>query len=749
MQTLYLFSSIRAAKHFVETNFQEGFLPDIKSLGEFMDFILCIENKVKIPSFLRTFYLYEALSEVKLDALGEFAKNFTSFLENSDFFLKFYDELCAECIKIEQLEELDIYAFYDDHLKVLKQVFTLYRNKLSLDSFYDQYFLQDYKITYELLAPYEKICIFVEGFLSAFEFSVFRQISYYKKIEFVLNIEEFNKEYYCRLFKNDSLLQGSYKVILKEGEVSFEKESNTHQDISATLEIFSTKDRIAQVGGIFKALDEWIAKGVPLEEICIVLPNEDFIKYLKLFDEGRNFNYAMGVKLKNTSLFLRLQKQEWNSFGEFEECIEEIQEACKEDKEVKERLIQLLEYYKLGFKFITLGEKEKVASFLKMAEKEQIDDVGGGKISVIGILETRGVKFDYVIIPEFIEENIPKTSNKDLFLNSVIRQKVGLPTRKDRENLQKYYYLRLFKNSKSIKIFTLDNEEQKPSRFLLEDKIFQNNKIQKIDESCGEYFLKGNALVYQEREIIESLTQKKFSSSSLECLLECRRKYYYSYILKYKPLQTSLKADVGLKIHQVLYRAYEKFKEKFDGNFSKDFKSLQKEILEALGKAENARERFELELSKKYLIRFLSNEEKRLKEGWIPLWFEKEFKVSLLDFEFEGRIDRIDYHKKNNEYLVLDYKYKKNPDIKKVDSKNLSNFQLPIYALSLGKDNVKAGIYDLYNGKILEDFEIKAKQERLKEILKDLQKEKSNFSFYKREKHDLCQFCGFKYLCNR
>ncbi|PZT49079.1 hypothetical protein B6S12_00355 [Helicobacter valdiviensis] len=736
MRTLYLFSSIRAAKFFVDTNFQEGFLPDMKSLGEFMDFILRVEGKVKIPPFLRPLYLYEALKEVKLDILGDFAKNFTSFLENSDFFLKFYDELCAECIKIEELEKLDIYAFYDDHLEVLKQVFALYCKKLSLASFYDQYFLQDFKISFELLEPYERIRIFVEGFLSSFEFKILDQISHQKEIEFIINIEEFNQEYYVKLFGLD-LPRGSLKLVLINGEVVI-KDKVELQELQTPLEVFSTNDKIAQIGGIFKTLDEWIAKGVPLEEICIVLPNEDFIKYLKLFDKGRNFNYAMGIKLKHTTFFLELQRQELKSFVELEKYIEETQEKCKEDREAKDKLMQNLDFFKLGFKYMNLEESEKVTSFLKMVENEQIDDVGGGKISVIGILETRGVGFNYVIIPEFTEENIPKTSNKDLFLNSIIRQKIGLPTRRDRENLQKYYYLRLFRNSKSVKIFTLDNDEQKPSRFLLEDKIFKNGNLQKLDATFGEYFLKGNALIYQEREIIDCLKERSFSASSLECFLECRRKYYYAYILKYKLEETSLKANVGSIIHQALFKAYEDFT---------DIKKAETDVFEALQNTDNPRENFELGLAKKHLEKFFNYEKKHLKEGWKPTFFEKSFEFEYCGFCFKGRVDRVDI--KGDCYYVLDYKYKKN--LPKTKLENLSNFQLPIYALAFAKEakEVKAGIYHLYEGKIIEDGELKQKQEKLQEILEKIEKESKELSFFKREKHDLCQFCNFRYLCNR
>ena len=146
-------------KHFFAQNYADNFLPDTKSIAEFLDFVLRVDKKRKIPPFLRNFYLYQAIQENYQDTqkLGSFAKNFTQFLLNSTFFLKFYDELAAECVSIDSLEKLDIYAFYDDHLNILKKIFGSYQKNLNENHFFDKYFLEDYKITFELLSEFSGI----------------------------------------------------------------------------------------------------------------------------------------------------------------------------------------------------------------------------------------------------------------------------------------------------------------------------------------------------------------------------------------------------------------------------------------------------------------------------------------------------------------------------------------------------------------------------------------------------------------
>ena len=219
MEALYLFSSTRAMKQFFAQHYANDFLPSAKGIGEFLDFILRVENKRKIPSFLREFYLYRAICVSDTQKLGEFAKNFTQFLQNSSFFLKFYDELCAECVQIDALEKLDIYAFYDDHLQVLKAVFAEYQKLLLQAQFFDQYFLENYQITRELLQEFERIIVQVDGFLSCFEMQVFKQISAWIPLVFELHLDDFNQEYYSNLFQLD-LAYGFHKIVLENQNFS-------------------------------------------------------------------------------------------------------------------------------------------------------------------------------------------------------------------------------------------------------------------------------------------------------------------------------------------------------------------------------------------------------------------------------------------------------------------------------------------------------------------------------------------------
>ncbi|MCI5969051.1 PD-(D/E)XK nuclease family protein [Helicobacter sp.] len=741
MEVLYLFSSVRSMKRFFAQNYSDSFLPATKSVGEFLDFVLRVEGKRKIPKYLRGYYLYQAISVTNTQRLGEFAKNFTQFLQNSSFFLKFYDELCAECVEIKELEKLDIYAFYDDHLQVLESVFNAYQKLLEKNHFFDHYFLQDYAITFELLLEFSKIKMQVDGFLTQFEIGVFKEISKKIPFHFSIKIDKFNQDYYQKIFR--FLLKfGAYNIILENDNFRIIDYKEIPLNVK-NLEILEFQDRIAEVGGIFSQIDIWLKQGVLPEQISVILPNESFAEYLRLFDRARNFNYAMGVQFGTLKIYKRaLESQEgFKDFLDFETFL--IEEMQGESASICQIAQETLGEFKFSLPYLQgLEVREQILVFLEMLKQQSLDDVGGGRIGVMGILETRGVDLEYAIIPEFNASNVPFLSDKDIFLNTKMRESVGLPTRKNRENLQKHYYAALLSNAKESRILCLNNAMEKPSRFLLEDSLFGMQKPKKTSPSYSEYFVNGKALNYKEEQIIAPLSINSFSATSLECFLTCKRKFYYRYVLALKA-QEQERVNMGNKIHEALKEVYAQ---------GLNANALYGELCRRLDVSASARERFESELAKKYLRNVFDLEQERLKEGWNPILFECDFSFTLEGFELKGRIDRID--KRGNELFVLDYKYKHSLKIDSIKSYEKScDFQLPIYSLAIKKQNphcsVDAGFYDLYAAKIVKEADLNAKVNALKSKLQEIKREAREMDFSLTQKRDACKYCDFIYLCNR
>ena len=744
--TLFLFASFRAIKQFYE-KCDEGPLPQVQSLGEFFSNIIYIKDKIKIPGYLRSLFLHEAICENKDSSLGDFGVNFADFLDNSSFFLSFFDELCAGCLAIDSLKNSDTYAFYDDHLSVLEKIYQSYLEKLSAHNFYFHPFLEDYHLALELLVDIQKIEVYVDGFLSRFDLKILKEIS--RKIPFLLHLEinAFNQAYYTKLF-DLTLDKAYYKLSLSEEKFVI-LETNAKENALAKISIASFKDKITQCGGIFLQLDKWLNAGVRLEDICIVLPNEDFVEFLKLFDSARNLNYAMGADISTSNLFLNLKEnaKNFSSFVDFRAFLDGLnaEDLSAFDKKVKEKIENVLEEFQFILeKNFAFDFESLFMVFLERLRDERIDDIGGGRISVIGILETRGVDFNYVILPEFNEGNVPKVSDKDIFLNTNIRKKVSLPIRSDRENLQKHYYYELFKNSKEVFISHLDNDEVQPSRFLLDNSIFKDAIKMQENSLAQSYFVEGVKLEYKEVEIVEPFVFESFSYSSLHTFLTCKRKYYYQYVKKYKDTFTKKEFNLGTLIHELLCKIY---KENPLEVLKKDLQNLLFSALQNAQENENLTQKdiFNITLAKRYLQNFIAFEKERLNAGFVPVFLEREFHFSFDGVLFRAKLDRVD--RKGNDFVILDYKYKK--DLK-VDNKDL---QLFLYTLALknevGATKIDAMLYDLREGRLLNDEKILEKKELLSQVLSEIKANTKAMNFAKCEKKTACVYCPYVYLCNR
>ncbi len=252
--------------------------------------------------------------------------------------------------------------------------------------------------------------------------------------------------------------------------------------------------------------------------------------------------------------------------------------------------------YKLIFSFdekILLKDAYKILH--QKVSKLSLDDINSGKITVMGLLESRMIDFDAVIICDFNENLIPKRSLKDKFLSTSLKEKANLPTSIDRENLQKYYYEKLISNSKNVYISYVKNDSEQISRFA--NALFDEEIDEILYDNQYKHILYNSVQIkHFNKEVILNIDLSKivWSASSLKEYLECKRKYYLNHILKIKEHNLTLKPkgyELGNIVHETLenyytqdIRTYEKLIKIFDEKRSKNpffkfrFRDLEKKI---------------------------------------------------------------------------------------------------------------------------------------------------------------------------
>ena len=756
-------------------------LPHILTIDEFFKKSININEKKYCDEEQRIIFLNQSIKNVNVEKLG-ISSSFTNFLKQSEYIYRFLVELSSEKVSIDEISLIDTYDFYSEHLEILKQIKKNYENLLDENGFVDRINLNNnYNLNMNFLDKIEDIEIVFEGYFTNLEFDIIDEISKLKNmnISFISNI--YNSKSimkFQKFFDYEFKVDYKYKINLTRKEI-LEEEYNQKRLKNLKIEAFSS--RINQIAFIKNSIVDSVNNGVEPSKIALILPDETFANDIQLFDSENYFNYAMGKPIKNFNLyqvanainlyinnkeikdiknleFLNIQKEFldknikvlWNKTLTLEnfQFITEYIKSFENDEELLEKYDEIV--YKLKILLFSLEYKilckNAYKIFLQRISKITIDDVNSGKITVLGLLETRAVNFDTIIICDFNEEFIPKKSVKDKFLSTKIKQKSNLPTSLNREALQKYYYKRLIDSSENIFISFVHNESSQISRFAYE--LFNIKIDDATNDKIYSHILYNNYnLNHIENEIIEKIDLTKFqwSASSLKIFLQCRRKFYLQYILKIKEHTISLKPknfELGEIIHSILEEYYK----------SASFEYSKIEELFLKYKSDNPFLILELEIWKKKLKDFYEYEKYRLKNRKI-IALEQDFNLKFEEFSLKGVIDRVDIFE--DKYEVIDYKTSNNL---KVDTsrtfENSDDFQLEFYYLAIKElyksDKIDCFYYDLSNTKLIKEELLENKLQLLSkkfEEISDLSKDK--ISFYKCEDNSICQYCHYKIICNK
>ena len=585
---LIVFPTSRALRSYQENILnKDSFLPKLLTIEEFEKKAIFVKNRVLVDEDTRLILLKNAANFEDFKKLG-FSEEFFSFIKNSSYFFRFFDELSLEGVNISELKKYDVYEEFYEHLEILEKLYERYLKELNKNRFYDKTILPKiYEINENFIREFDKIEIYLEGFLTRFEIELFFNISkknllnvYFKTNRYNLKMQERFYEYGFEKFEQDSYY-----------ELNFSKKvAKKIKDLPKDFDIsyLSVSDRMLQIFFIKKKIYDFIKSGIKPENIAILLPDENFKDSLNLFDEINNLNFAMGMDFENSrffkglNLFLEILSKDhikylyetkrfdiknildkWYekrfekiNFETFEELIRDFYIFIEENQ--KDIVEEELKDFKYIYQFLDqYSLKKRLQFFLNRLKNKKIEDSGGGKITVIGPLESRGVSFDGVIVVDFNEDIVPKPSQKDIFLNSYIRKKSSLPTKKDRENLQKYYYFELFRNAKKVAISFVENDTQSKSRFLEELEVkkdsFSEDEIKKL-------FIKDFNKKFKDEEIVleYDFKREKLSPSRLRDFLECKRRYFYKYIKKLKPFEIPsimpMENEIGNILHKIFFK---------------------------------------------------------------------------------------------------------------------------------------------------------------------------------------------------
>jgi CRISPR/Cas system-associated exonuclease Cas4 (RecB family) len=414
-------------------------------------------------------------------------------------------------------------------------------------------------------------------------------------------------------------------------------------------------------------------------------------------------------------------------------------------------------------------------------------------IQVLGVLETRNLSFDHVFVLDVNEEVFPDTRKEDSLLPFKVREILGLPTYRDRDQLSTYYFETLWKGAQEVHLFFVENDQMEKSRFI-EQLLWEKQKKDRVLKPEG-YFQKVQYQVnlknkvpkeiHKTPEMVTFLRQALFSATALDTYLKCPQAFYLHYVLglerKEEVSEGIERTEIGKFVHSVLSRYFGRRKgqrlrvsdidlEEMDGLIEERFQSEYG--TEPLGSAYLLKQQIKAHLAdflRKYTLPLLKEKNIHILE------VEHSINTGYAGFSLTGRLDHIE--RRGETVCVVDYKTSSRPDglrirFDKLDftkkeswREAIGSLQLPFYLL----------LYSNAHGRAIEELEamflllgravisraieltlfdsregVKEKFEGLKKVILSLLQEIVDPSLPFNPTADLkhlCPACDFSHLC--
>ncbi len=427
-------------------------------------------------------------------------------------------------------------------------------------------------------------------------------------------------------------------------------------------------------------------------------------------------------------------------------------------------------------------------------------------VQVMGMLETRTLDFEHVVMLSVNEDFIPGKGITNSFIPVDIKRQFQLPTHRERNAVSAYHFYRLLQRARNIHL--LYNTEPGElgggdrSRFIaqLEYELTRYNPGIRINSRVLSLLPSGamagdEVAIPKSEEVmvrIRELAMRGFSASGLNALRNCSLRFYFRYVLgiaESDEVEETMEAStLGNVVHHALQHLYEPRrgrvlrKEDYAEMLSGVEGALQRAFHEKYpgGDTGSGKNLLMVKVAESYVRRFLRNEKEASGDGGDLVVRELELP---LETELPGRnpgspgvrmrgvIDRVDHT--GGQLRIIDYKTGKTEaaDLRLKDWADLlipgkldKLFQLLFYVnLYLGDGSapageLTAGIYSFRNlgaglvtpalpGKVSAADAMPAFRELLGDMLSELFD--TTIPFRQVEDEKVCTYCPYRSICNR
>ncbi|WP_018107762.1 PD-(D/E)XK nuclease family protein [Porphyromonas bennonis] len=306
-------------------------------------------------------------------------------------------------------------------------------------------------------------------------------------------------------------------------------------------------------------------------------------------------------------------------------------------------------------------------------------------LQVMGLLETRGLDFDTVIIPDASEGTLPTATQLDTTIPFSLRKGYNLPTTDLQEQTRAYNFFRLMSRAKRVVFLydsrTGDASAGEPSRYVQLLRDVYGVPMYEAEASfpltgteAGGDFIEDKTLVSQYRADVNdqsTVAVKHLSASRMRDFHTCPRRFYYTAIEGIRDDENLSgvldKRDSGTLFHTAMQSLYKESEGEKDGLSRESLSKILEGDAIDNAVAESAKKLHletkksdyndnQLEMTRKLVRRMVEADLERVQAGGDITYVggEIEIETAYEGANFKLIIDRIDVQ--DDTVNIIDYK---------------------------------------------------------------------------------------------
>ena len=171
-------------------------------------------------------------------------------------------------------------------------------------------------------------------------------------------------------------------------------------------------------------------------------------------------------------------------------------------------------------------------------------------IQIMGVLETRNLDFDHLLLLSCNEGNIPHGINDSSFIPYSVRRAYELTTIDHKVAIYAYYFHRLLQRASDITLTynnaTQEGQTGEMSRFMQQLLVESAQQIQRQSLTTGQVTTPGHPVDMEKTPlVVDRLKQmRKMSPTAINTYLRCQLRFFYKYVVNLRESDEPVGDDI-------------------------------------------------------------------------------------------------------------------------------------------------------------------------------------------------------------